>query len=210
MTARYRQGEGRPRLVTFEREPVVGSGSVPLGLAERGGRDQAAALLEARPPEARAGQLVVARVVHRLGLDRLAGPLRHLRQQEPPVHRDQFPRAVIAQPHNRRIVARIDRRLRREIAQQVVGRAHVEQLAHRLLGGGVGIEVAHAPMIGAPRKGGNRTCFWPDALYGSNLVDDLEGNSCHTFPPTGCTFHHLDRDCVKGQFIDAVLFKCCE
>ena len=143
-----RQSKRWPYLVSGDAEPDVGRRIAARRLAEAGGGDQATALDEARLPERGRPKLVVPRVVHGLRLDRLAGLLRDLRHDEPPVRRLQPPRPVVIHSDDRGQAFGKDRRQRFGIAERVVGRIDRKELTHRIGGHRVGVEVAHAEDVG--------------------------------------------------------------
>lgn len=137
------EGEGRARGVAGHAKPDIGRRVAPLRLAKAGGRDEAAAFGKTGFPEGRAAQLIIPRIVHRLGLDRLAGFLGGLRQYEPPMRIAQHAVAIVIERHDGRRALRKDRRQRLCVAQLVVFGAHFEQLPHEGRGEGIRVEVTH-------------------------------------------------------------------
>ena len=143
--------EGRPRLVAREAEPEVSRRASSLGLAERGGRHEAAAVQEAVLPKAVGRDLVGAGVVPCRRCDRLAGLLRGLRRQEAPAHRQHLAPAGFREPHDRSGIFRPDGVERLRVAEVVSFRRDLEQVAHGLHGGRDGIEIAHPILANLPK-----------------------------------------------------------
>ena len=138
-----RKHKRRSRFVAFQPKPKIRRRFFPFGLAKTGCWDETTPRFKAGFPKSRSQQLIVTRIVHGLGLNRISRHLGFLRQHETPMRIFQPTRTLAIERDDRGVTLWENRRQWLRISKLIICRLNVEQTPHRLLRQVVGVEIAH-------------------------------------------------------------------